>query len=208
MTVNGPPTEHHPISKSGADVSVVTRVGLDLAKHVFQVHAVDSDGKVIVAKALHRRDVLPFFAAQPPCLVGMEASGSAHHWGRELIAPGHDVKLIPPACVKPFVTRQKNDANDAAAIHETLPRPGLRFVKVRSIANQAMLMQHEARAMLVAQRTELFICRAPPLKNSKMGAEKPLSARYRAVRGLAVGQALRQCYPPKKPRDDKCSNDC
>ena len=144
------------MSKVAADLSVVTSVGLDLAKHVFQVHAVDGGGKVIVAKALRRRDVLPFFAALPPCLVGMEASGSAHHWGRELAALGHEVKLIPPAYVKPFVRRQKKDANDAAAIHETLFRPGLRFVKVRSIANQAMLMQHKAREMLVAQRTQLF----------------------------------------------------
>ena len=144
------------MSKLTADLSCVTSVGLDLAKHVFQAHAVDAGGKVIVARALRRRDLLPFFASLPPCLVGMEACGSAHHWGRELIALGHEVKLIPPAYVKPFVKRQKNDANDAAAIHETLSRPGLRFVKVRSIASQAMLMQHKAREMLVAQRTQLL----------------------------------------------------
>lgn len=144
------------MSKIVPDLSVVTSVGLDLAKHVFQVHCVDASGKVIVAKALRRREVLPFFASLPGCLIGMEACGSAHHWGRELTALGHAVKLIPPAYVKPFVKRQKNDKNDAAAIHETLSRPGLRFVKVRSVANQAILMQHKAREMLVAQRTQLL----------------------------------------------------
>lgn len=138
------------------DLSAVTSVGLDLAKHVFHVHAVDAAGRVVVARALRRREVLPFFASLPPCLIGMEACGSAHHWGRELGALGHEVKLIPPAYVKPFVKRQKNDANDAAAIHETLSRPGLRFVAVRSVANQAVLMRHKAREMLVAQRTQLL----------------------------------------------------
>lgn len=144
------------MSRLPSDLSHVTRVGLDLAKHVFFVHATDAGGKVVVARALRRREVLPFFAALPACLVGLEACGSAHHWGRELIALGHEVRLIPPAYVKPFVKRQKNDANDAAAIHETLSRPGLRFVKVRSIANQAVLMRHKVREMLVGQRTQLF----------------------------------------------------
>jgi transposase len=144
------------MSKIASDLSCVTTVSVDLAKHVFQVHAVDAGGRVIVAKALRRRELLPFFASLPPCLVGMEACGSAHHWGRALMALGHEVKLIPPVYVKPFVKRQKNDANDAAAIHETLSRPGLRFVKVRYIANQAILMQHKAREMLVAQRTQLL----------------------------------------------------
>ncbi len=144
------------MSKLSADLSSVTTVAVDLAKHVFQVHATDAGGKIVVAKALRRRDMLPFFAALPPCFVGMEACGSAHHWGRELIALGHEVKLIPPAYVKPFVKRQKNDRNDAAAIHETLSRPALRFVAVRSIANQAVLMQHKVREMLVGQRTQLL----------------------------------------------------
>lgn len=144
------------MSKLPSDLSSVTSVGLDLAKHVFQVHCADARGDVVVARALRRRELLPFFASLPRCLIGMEACGSAHHWGRELMALGHDVRLIPPAYVKPFVRRQKNDANDAAAICEAMGRPGLRFVKVRSIANQAMLMQHKAREMLVAQRTQLF----------------------------------------------------
>jgi transposase len=144
------------MSKLSADLLSVTTVAVDLAKHVFQVHATDAGGKIVVAKALRRRDMLPFFAALPPCFVGMEACGSAHHWGRALIALGHEVKLIPPAYVKPFVKRQKNDRNDAAAIHETLSRPGLRFVAVRSIVNQAVLMQHKVREMLVGQRTQLL----------------------------------------------------
>lgn len=144
------------MTKLPADLSSVTSVGLDLAKHVFQVHAVDAAGKVVAARALRRRELLPFFASLPPCRVGMEACGSAHHWGRELNALGHEARLIPPVYVKPFVRRQKNDANDAAAIHETLSRPGLRFVKVRGIENQAVLMRHKAREMLVGQRTQLL----------------------------------------------------
>jgi transposase len=144
------------MNKLPLDLSSVTTIAVDLAKHIFQVHGCDASGKVIVAKALRRKDVLPFFTSLAPCVVGMEACGSAHHWGRELIALGHTVKLIPPAYVKPFVKRQKNDKNDAAAIYETLFRPGLRFVKVRSVDNQAVLMCHKAREMLVQQRTQLL----------------------------------------------------
>ncbi len=144
------------MSKIPSDLSTVTTVAVDLAKHIFQVHGCDAAGHVVVAKALRRKDVLPFFASLGPCIIGMEACGSAHHWGRELIGLGHDVKLIPPVYVKPFVKRQKNDRNDAAAIYETLFRPGLRFVKVRSVGNQAMLMQHKARELLVQQRTQLL----------------------------------------------------
>jgi transposase len=97
------------MSKLLADLSAVTTVAVDLAKHVFQVHGCDGSGRVVVARALRRREVLPFFASLGPCLVGMEACGSAHHWGRALLALGHDVKLIPPVYVKPFVKRQKND---------------------------------------------------------------------------------------------------
>jgi transposase len=144
------------MSKLSSDLSSVTTVAVDLAKHVFQIHGCDAAGRVIVAKALRRKDVLPFFASLGPCVVGMEACCTAHHWGRELIALGHDVKLIPPIYVKPFVKRQKNDKNDAAAIYETLSRPGLRFVAVRSVENQAVLMLHKAREMLVQQRTQLL----------------------------------------------------
>jgi transposase len=144
------------MGKLPTDLSCVTTVGLDLAKHIFFVHAVDAEGKVVVAGELRRRDVAAFFASLPPCLVGIEACGSAHHWGRTLIAQGHDVRLMPPAYVKPYVKRQKNDAADAAAICEAVTRPSMRFVRVREIDNQAVLMRHKAREMLVGQRTQLL----------------------------------------------------
>ena len=139
-----------------ADMASVTTIGLDLAKHVFQVHCIDAAGNVLLARSLRRAQLPPFFASLPPCRVGLEACGSAHHWGRELIALGHDVKMIPPAYVKPYVKRQKNDAADAAAICEAVTRPSMRFVAVRSIENQAALMSHKVREMLVAQRTQLL----------------------------------------------------
>jgi transposase len=98
------------------DLCSVTTVGLDLAKHVFQVHGVDASGRVVVAKAMRRNKLLEFFASQPACLVGLEASGSAHHWARELVRLGHEARMMPPAYVKPYLRRQKNDAADAAAI--------------------------------------------------------------------------------------------
>ena len=113
------------MGKSITDLSSVTTVGLDLAKHVFQVHGVDASGRVIVAKALRRKDVLAFFAQLPECLVGMEACGSAHHWARELIKLGHDARMMPPAYVKPYVRSQKNDAADAAGICEAVTRPSI-----------------------------------------------------------------------------------
>ena len=133
------------MGKSITDLSSVTTVGLDLAKHVFQVHCVDASGCVVVAKAIRRNKLLEFFASLPPCLVGLEASGSAHHWARELIKLGHDARMMPPAYVKPYVRRQKNDASDAAAICEAVTRPSMRFVSVRSLENQAALMRHKAR---------------------------------------------------------------
>jgi transposase len=144
------------MGKSITDLSSVTTVGLDLAKHVFQVHGVDASGRVVVAKAIRRNKLLEFFASLPPCLVGLEASGSAHHWARELIKLGHDARIMPPAYVKPYIRRQKNDASDAAAICEAVTRPSMRFVGVRSLENQAALMPHKAREMLVSQRTQLL----------------------------------------------------
>ena len=144
------------MEKSSTDFSSVTIVGLDLAKHIFQVHCVDASGRVVVAKAIRRNKLLEFFAALPRCLVGLEACGSAHHWARELIKLGHDARMMPPAYVKPYVRRQKNDASDAAAICEAVARPSMRFVGVRSLENQAALMRHKAREMLVSQRTQLI----------------------------------------------------
>ena len=132
----------------------VTTIGIDLAKHVFQVHAVDAAGKVIVRKALRRAQVLPFFTKLSPCLVGMEACGTSHHWARELVALGHTVKMMPPAYVKAYVKRGKTDAADAEAICEAVTRPTMRFVPVKSREQQAALSMHRARNLLVKQRTQ------------------------------------------------------
>jgi transposase len=148
----GAPSMGKPIT----DLSSVTTIGLDLAKHVFQIHGVDACGGVIISKALRRKDVLVFFAQLPPCLVGLEACGAAHHWARELIKLGHDVRIMPAAYVKPYVRRQKNDAADAAGICEAVARPSMRFISVRTLENQAALMHHKTREMLVAQRTQLI----------------------------------------------------
>ena len=134
----------------------ITTVGIDLAKSVFQIHAIDAAGKVVVAKAVRRRDFLAFLSRFPACLVGMEACASSHYWARQLMGMGHKVRLIPPAYVKAYVRRQKNDAADAAAICEAVTRPSMRFVPVKSEARQAALMTHRARALLVGQRTALI----------------------------------------------------
>jgi transposase len=133
----------------------ITTVGLDLAKRVFQVHAVDTSGGVAIRKMLRRAQVLPFFAKLPPCLVGMEACSTSHHWARELIRLGHEVRLMPPAYVKPYVKRGKNDAIDAEAICEAMTRPTMRFVAVKSREQQSALSMHRARNLLVKQRTQL-----------------------------------------------------
>ena len=144
------------MGKARVDLRSVTTVGLDLAKHVFQIHAVDADGKIVIATALRRRDVLSFFDALPPSVIGLEACGSAHHWARELVKLGHDARLMHPSYVKAYVRRQKNDAADAAAICEAVTRPSMRFVSIRSIDNQAVLMHHKVREILVSQRTQLL----------------------------------------------------
>ncbi len=131
----------------------ITTVGLDLAKHFFQVHGVDADGRVVVRKRLRRSEVVAFFANLPRCLVGMEACATSHHWARELAKLGHDVRLMPPAYVKPYVKRGKNDAADAAAICEAVARPNMRFVAVKTPEQQGFLMLHRARELLVRQRT-------------------------------------------------------
>src|SRR3954447_13198419 len=133
----------------------ISTIGLDLAKSVFQVHAIDEGGEVVVRKALRRGQVLPFFAKLPPCLVGMEACGTSHHWAREILKLGHEVQLMPPAYVKPYVKRGKTDANDAEAICEAVTRPTMRFVPVKSPEQQAALTLHRTRDLLVKQRTQL-----------------------------------------------------
>lgn len=133
----------------------ITTIGLDLAKTVFQVHAVDRDGNVVVRKALRRSQVLAFFKQTPPRLVGIEACGTSHFWARELTKLGHEVRLMPPAYVKPYVKRGKTDANDAEAICEAVTRPTMRFVAAKSAEQQAALALHRTRDLLVRQRTQL-----------------------------------------------------
>jgi transposase len=137
-------------------VGDVTTIGLDLAKSVFQAHGADASGDVVFRKKLRRDDVLPFFAAQPACLVAMEACASAHYWSRELAALGHEVRLIPPAYVKPFVKRQKNDMADAEAICEAAQRPTMRFVAPKSAEAQGAAVIFRTRDLLVRQRTQLI----------------------------------------------------
>ncbi|CAA7617481.1 IS110 family transposase [Magnetospirillum sp. SS-4] len=137
-------------------MAIVT-IGLDLAKNVFQVHCVDESGLAVVRRQLRRAEVEAFFKAVPPCLVGIEACGSAHHWARLIAGLGHDVQLIAPTRVKAYVQRgKKNDANDAAAIAEAITRPHMTFVPVKSEEQQGMLMLHRSRDLLVRQRTMLI----------------------------------------------------
>jgi len=133
----------------------VSTIGLDIAKSVFQVHGVDGAGAVVMRRRISRAKMLEFFGELSPCLVGIEACPSAHHWGRELAALGHTVRLLPPSYVKAYLKRSKNDANDAAAICEAVTRPSMRFVPIKTKEQQAALLLHRARQLLVRQRTML-----------------------------------------------------
>jgi transposase len=133
----------------------VSTIGLDIAKSVFQVHGVDDAGAVVIRKRVGRARVLEFFSGLSPCLIGIEACPSAHHWSRELAALGHTVRLMPPSYVKAYLKRSKNDANDAAAICEAVTRPSMRFVPTKSEEQQSGLMLHRSRQLLVRQRTML-----------------------------------------------------
>jgi len=129
------------------------RVGVDLAKNYFQIHALESENGPALMRKLKRSKMREFFSKIEPCLVGMEACGSAHYWARELKAMGHEVLLMPPAYTKPYVKRGKNDAVDADAICEAMSRPGMRFVPIKSAEQQAILMLHKTRELLIKQRT-------------------------------------------------------
>ncbi len=134
-------------------MSEISTIGLDLAKNVFQVHGADCDGQVVLRRQLRRSQVETFFAELPPCLVGMEACGSPHHWARVIGRYGHEVRLMPPAYVKPYVRRNKNDGRDAEGCCEAVGRPTMRFVPVKSVEQQATLAMHSTRGLLTRQRT-------------------------------------------------------
>jgi transposase len=137
-------------------MQAITTIGLDIAKSVFQVHGVDAAGQVVVRRQLKRRSVLAFFQKLPPCLVGIESCASSHHWSRELQALGHIVRLIPPAYVKPYVKRQKNDATDAEAICEAVTRANMRFVPTKTPEQQSRLVLHRTRHLFIRQQTAVI----------------------------------------------------
>src|SRR5947208_2799611 len=144
--------DHHEREPS---MSKITTIGLDLAKNVFQVHAIDETDGLVMRRPLRRGQVLTFFAGLPPCLIGMEACATAHYWARELRALGHEVRLMPPQYVKAYVKRNKNDAADAEAICEGVRRPSMHFVPVKTVEQQSALLMHRARDLLIRQRTML-----------------------------------------------------
>jgi transposase len=137
-------------------MQAITTIGLDIAKSVFQIHGVDAAGNVIVRRQLKRRYVLPFFQKLPPSLVGIEACASSHHWSRELQALGHTVRLMPPAYVRPYVKRQKNDAADAEAICEAVTRANMRFVATKTPEQQSCLMLHRTRHLFIRHQTSVI----------------------------------------------------
>jgi transposase len=175
------------MAKVTADLGSVTRIGVDIAKSVFQVHGVDASGAQVFTKKLRRSRFLEFFRGLAPCAVAMEACSTAHHWGRELCALGHDVRLIPAAHVKPYVRRNKNDAADAAAIAEAAGRPGQRFVAVRGVESQAGLMRHRVRELLMGQRTALLNALRGHLAEIGMVAAKGVERAYELKQALQDG---------------------
>jgi transposase len=131
----------------------ISMIGIDLAKNVFQIHGIDAAGTVVLRRQLRRGQMEKFFAQLPPTVVGMEACGGAHHWARVFQKLGHEVRIMPPAYVKPYVKRNKNDGRDAEGVCEAMARPTMRFVPVKSLDNQAVQVMHRTRRLLVRQRT-------------------------------------------------------
>jgi transposase len=175
----------------------ITTLGIDLAKSVFQLHGVDADDAVVLQKKLRRGAVLDFLGQLDPCLIGMEACATSHHWAREITALGHEVRLIPPAYVKPYVKRQKNDAADAEAICEAVTRPNMRFVPVKSEEQQGVLVLHRSRDLLMRQRTMILnAIRAHLAEFGVIAAQGPskvveLITRLREGGGLEVPALVR-----------------
>ncbi len=168
----------------------IATIGLDLAKNVFQVHAIDGEGNVLLRKTLRRAQVLPFFEKTPSCLVGIEACGTSHHWGRELTRLGHEVRLMPPAYVKPYVKRGKTDAADAEAICEAVSRPTMRFVPIKSKEQQALLSMHRARDLFVKQRTQLINMMRGMLAEFGITISEGIGRALIKARQIVEGEAL------------------
>src|SRR5262250_2277565 len=146
----------HPMIRRSQVMQTTTTIGLDIAKSVFQVHGIDADGNVVVRRQLKRRYVRTFFQKLPPCLIGIEACASSHYWSRELKALGHTVRLMPPAYVKPYVKRHKNDATDAEAICEAVGRANMRFVPTKTPEQQSGLVLHRTRHLFIRQQTSVI----------------------------------------------------
>ena len=164
----------------------IVSIGLDLAKTVFQVHGVDVSGQVGLRRRLSRNEMIAFFSKLPPCLVGMEACSSAHHWARELVRLGHTVRLIPPQYVKPYVKRNKTDAADAEAICEAVARPNMRFVPIKTVEQQGILALHRVRSLLVRQRT------------AAVNAARGLLAEF----GVVAGKGIQRVDELRRRMDD------
>jgi transposase len=188
-------------------MQAVTTIGLDIAKSVFQIHGVDAAGNVIVRRQLKRRYVLPFFQKLPPCLVGIEACASSHHWSRELQAIGHTVRLMPPAYVKPYVKRHKNDAADAEAICEAVTRANMRFVATKTPEQQSCLMLHRIRHLFIRHQTSVinairahlaeFGIVAPVGRNGGCGQFRPASTSRRTMTHRYSIRSNSQQMPPE-----------
>ncbi len=168
----------------------VTTIGVDLAKNIFQVHGITDSDEVAFNRPLRRAQVLPFFARLNPCLVGMEACSTSHYWARELTRLGHEVRLIPPMYVKPYVKRGKSDAIDAEAICEAVTRPTMRFVEAKSVEQQALLSLHRARNLMVRQRTQLVNALRSMLAEFGVYIAKGLARAINFAQGVLAGAEL------------------
>ena len=178
----------------------ITTIGLDIAKSVFQVHGIDAEDKVIIRQQLKRRYVLAFFQKLAPCLVGIEACASSHHWSRELQALGHTVRLMPPAYVKPYVKRQKNDATDAEAICEAVTRANMRFVPTKTPEQQSGLLLTE-----IADRAENRLCWHEPHVGSGDGFANRLSVSGIVLLPFDVGLHVSRRHQRRSRADDPWS---
>ena len=187
-------------------MQTVTTIGLDIAKSVFQVHGVDAEGNVLIRRQLKRRYVLAFFEKLPPCVVGIEACATSHHWSRELKAFGHTVRLMPPAYVKPYVKRQKNDAADAEAICEAVTRANMRFVETKTPEQQSCLMLHRTRQLFIRQQTSVINAIRAHLAEfgivapvGRKGVEQLLATKF-------VGSCPGSCPNPIYPKSPAINN--